>query len=197
LSITTAPAAATRGAYSREAYFPQLKSAKSSPSKEAVAMSSTTTSWPAKAIVVPADRAEAKKRTLVIGNPRSTRIDRMTEPTWPVAPNIPMFMEPVYSPTRRIPQPGLPAHAGPGKFEQLGGPQSPTPLRPSSYALSSSNARCSVRTASSARSAATMQEIRIGDVEIISMLIPSRASASNIVAVTPGFVFMPAPTTET
>ena len=42
-----------------------------------------------------------------------------------------------------------------------------------------------------------MHEMRIGDVEIISMLIPSPASVSNIVAVTPGWVFIPAPTTET
>ena len=36
--------------------------------------------------------------------------------------------------------------------------------------------------------------MRIAEVEIISMLMPSSASVSNIVAATPGFDFMPAPT---
>src|SRR5205085_10887023 len=40
-------------------------------------------------------------------------------------------------------------------------------------------------------------EIRIGEVEIISMLIPSAASASNMSAATPGWLFIPAPTSET
>ena len=35
------------------------------------------------------------------------------------------------------------------------------------------------------------------EVEIMSMLIPSAARVSNMVAVTPGFVFIPAPTSET
>ena len=34
----------------------------------------------------------------------------------------------------------------------------------------------------------------MADVEIISMLMPAAASVSNIVAATPGFDFMPAPT---
>ena len=47
------------------------------------------------------------------------------------------------------------------------------------------------------RPARTMHEIRMGEVEIISMLMPAPARVSNIVAVTPGWVFMPAPTRET
>ena len=39
-------------------------------------------------------------------------------------------------------------------------------------------------------------EIRIEDVEIISMLMPSAASASNMSAATPGWLFIPAPTSE-
>jgi hypothetical protein len=39
--------------------------------------------------------------------------------------------------------------------------------------------------------------MRIGDVEIISMLISASASAENMSAATPGWVFMPAPTRET
>src|ERR1039458_8059453 len=42
-----------------------------------------------------------------------------------------------------------------------------------------------------------MQEIRIDDVEIISMLIPRDASGSKVSAVTPGCVFIPAPTSDT
>ena len=41
-----------------------------------------------------------------------------------------------------------------------------------------------------------MHEMRIDDVEIISMLTPSDASASNISAATPGWLFIPAPTSE-
>jgi hypothetical protein len=39
--------------------------------------------------------------------------------------------------------------------------------------------------------------MRIVEVEIISMLTPASASASNIAAATPGLDFMPAPTSET
>src|SRR3546814_12379960 len=39
-----------------------------------------------------------------------------------------------------------------------------------------------------------MQERRRADVEIISMLMPAAASVSKVVAATPGFDFMPAPT---
>ena len=66
-----------------------------------------------------------------------------------------------------------------------------------SRAASSSNAACSARTARSTSSSCTTHEMRIVDVEIISMLTPSAASVSNICAATPGLVFMPAPTSET
>ena len=49
----------------------------------------------------------------------------------------------------------------------------------------------------STSSSATTHEIRIVDVLIISMLMPSVASISNILAAMPGCVFMPAPTSET
>ena len=62
LSITTAPAAAKRGASCREAVAPLEKRAMSMPEGSAVAASSTTTSVPRKASVRPADRAEAKRR---------------------------------------------------------------------------------------------------------------------------------------
>ena len=53
------------------------------------------------------------------------------------------------------------------------------------------------RIASSTSISSTTHEIRIDDVEIISMLIPLAAKVSNMVAVTPGYDFIPAPITET
>ena len=47
------------------------------------------------------------------------------------------------------------------------------------------------------RSRGTTQETRIDEVEMISMLIPASASASKMSAATPGWLFIPAPTTET
>ena len=90
--MTTGPAAATMGAYSSEAPLPAEKSAMSRPEKSAVAMSSTTTSVLPHGRVVPAERAEAKKRTWSTGKARSARRVRMTPPTWPVAPKTPTRM---------------------------------------------------------------------------------------------------------
>ena len=71
LSITTAPAAATRGANSREVPPPAEKIAISSPAKSAVAVSSTTTSLSPEPLFHdnfwPAERAEAKNRTSSAG----------------------------------------------------------------------------------------------------------------------------------
>src|SRR5262249_13619817 len=77
---------------------------------------------------------------------------------------------------------------------EAGGADHPDPHR---QPRSSPKAPCRARTAGSTSLAATTHEIRIDDVEIISMLIPSRARTSNISAATPGWVFMPAPTSET
>jgi hypothetical protein len=76
-----APAATTFGASSREAYLPLENRARSRPSKEADAESSTSTSPSSQGRRWPADRAEAKYRMLVTGNERSTSNDRMTPPT--------------------------------------------------------------------------------------------------------------------
>ena len=62
---------------------------------------------------------------------------------------------------------------------------------------SSSKASCSARTASGTRSAEITHEILIGEVEIISMLIPSPPRTSKTLAATPGCERMPAPTIET
>ncbi len=61
----------------------------------------------------------------------------------------------------------------------------------------SSKAACSARTTDSTRSRGMMQEILIGEVEIMSMLRSSAASTLNTFAATPGCERMPAPTIET
>src|SRR5690606_3656245 len=52
-------------------------------------------------------------------------------------------------------------------------------------------------TAVSTSSSCTTTEMRIVDVEIMSMLTPASDRAVNISAATPGWVFMPAPTSDT
>src|SRR4029079_17780014 len=61
----------------------------------------------------------------------------------------------------------------------------------------SSNAVWSALTASGTRSPGTTHEMRIGDVEIISMLMPLSPRVVNTLAATPGWVFIPAPTIDT
>ena len=53
------------------------------------------------------------------------------------------------------------------------------------------------RTASSTWASSTITEIRISEVEIISMLTPAEASAAKNFAVMPGCERMPAPISET
>ena len=64
LSMTMAPASANRGAWAFEPVAPAENSAMSMPERSAVAASSTTISSPLNGRVVPAERAEAKKRML-------------------------------------------------------------------------------------------------------------------------------------
>src|SRR4051794_35848337 len=61
----------------------------------------------------------------------------------------------------------------------------------------SSKAECSARTASGTRSPRMTQEMRMGDVEIISMLMSLEPRVVKTLAATPGCVFIPAPTIET
>src|ERR1700712_1989121 len=95
LSITIAPAAAKRGACTFDVAPPAENSAMSMPDRSAVSASSTTMSWtlPSGAThgrVVPAERAEAKKRISSTGKRRSASRRRITPPTWPVAPTTAM-----------------------------------------------------------------------------------------------------------
>ena len=62
--------------------------------------------------------------------------------------------------------------------------------------LSRLKAVCTARTASSRLSARVTTEMRISEVEIISMLIPAAESAAKSCAETPGCERMPAPTSE-
>ncbi len=81
LSMTSTPAAANRGAWIFDIAPPAEKIATSSPLGSAVSASSTTTSSPRNGRVVPALRADAKKRISAIGKSRSTRRRRTTAPT--------------------------------------------------------------------------------------------------------------------
>src|SRR5262249_55444103 len=63
--------------------------------------------------------------------------------------------------------------------------------------FATSNASCRLRTASSAYLSSITHDVAISDVEIIWMLMPSRASAANIVAATPEWLRMPTPTIDT
>ena len=90
LSMTMAPAAARRGASSRDTEAGALHRAKSMPERSAVAASSTTMSSSPQGSVEPAERPEARYRMEVTGKLRSTRIERRTTPTWPVAPTMAM-----------------------------------------------------------------------------------------------------------
>src|SRR5919112_2633173 len=76
-------------------------------------------------------------------------------------------------------------------------PWGPKGCSASTWSAPSSKAVCSARTARSTSSAPITQEILIGEVEIISMLMPSSPSVEKTRAATPGWDFIPAPTTDT
>ena len=78
LSTTTAPAAANRGACTRDIVAPAENSAMSRPDGSAVSESSTTICSPRYSSFLPAERAEAKKRTSSAGKARSASSVRMT-----------------------------------------------------------------------------------------------------------------------
>src|SRR3954453_3264478 len=83
------------------------------------------------------------------------------------------------------------AHDGDAEAHGLNGCSGRTSSAPSSKVW------CRARTAGGTRSARPTQEILIGEVEIISMLISSLPRVANTFAATPGCDFIPAPTTET
>ena len=105
LSMTVAPASANTGAHSREVEPPAENRAMSTSATDSGVTwvrSSTVISSPRNSRVVPAERGDAKKRTLSAGKLRSSRIDRITRPTWPVAPTTAMVVISMKSPGRRV-----------------------------------------------------------------------------------------------
>ncbi|BCI92864.1 hypothetical protein NIIDMKKI_80700 [Mycobacterium kansasii] len=81
LSITVTPAAANRGACTRDIAAPAENRAMSRPLGSAVVASSTSISWPRKASLRPWERADAKNRTDSAGKSRSSSSVRITCPT--------------------------------------------------------------------------------------------------------------------
>src|SRR4028119_1037678 len=86
LSTTVTPAAANRGACTREVAAPAENSATSGPVWAAVAAAAAVICPAPRGRVLPALRAEAKNRSSASGKRRSARTRRMTAPTGPPAP---------------------------------------------------------------------------------------------------------------
>ena len=175
LSMTIAPAAATAGASSREAAPPAENRAMSRPAKSAVAASSTVISLPRHG-----DRAAGRAGR----GEEPQLVDReapLGEHRAHDAADLAGGAEDAdvhgakATGDSRVGSCHGPAGSVLGLVELEGGVQGLHGLlRP--------------------RPARTTHEMRMAEVEIISMLIPLSASVSNIVAATPGFDFMPAPT---
>ncbi len=170
-----------RCAHAREVEPPAENSATSKPS--IVSSASTRTGASAPSIVRPA-RALATRtaRPRSAGNARRRSRRSRSVPTAPVAPTTATRTR--GRPRRRTPSrrsAGLSCMRTPRTAARPGWCPSPD----------SSKAACSARTASGTRSPRTTHEILIGDVEIISMLIPSSPSMEKTLAATPGCVFMP------
>ena len=170
LSITIAPASANRGACTRDIVAPAENSAMSRPAGSAVAASSTTISCPRNGSFLPAERAEAKNRTLV---DREVAFRQQRPHHLADLPGRADYADaqPMLTSRSRVDHGFLVA----AQIERL--VQRPTALS-SSVSLTST-------------------EIRISEVEMMSMLTPASASASQNVAVTPGCERIPAPISDT
>ena len=172
--MTVTPAAANRGACAREVVAPAENSAMSSPVGSACAASSTMTS-----------RA-------VPGQGRAGRPGGGEEPDL-LDREVPLRQHP---PHHAADLPGRADHADPQT--QLTSTHLPVPAyTTASSSLPRSNALCNARTAVSSSTSRTSTEIRISEVEMMSMFTPASASASQNVAVTPGCERMPAPISDT
>ena len=86
LSTTTAPARTAAGAKRFDCAPPAENSAMSTPSRLASVSSCTAMSPPRNFIVLPAERAEASRRSSTSGNLRCSRHCMSSTPTAPVAP---------------------------------------------------------------------------------------------------------------
>src|SRR6185437_3702349 len=88
LSTTTAPCSTASGAKRLEVLPPAEKSATSTPRKLSSVNSRTVSGWPRKGSVLPAERAEAYRRSSFSGKRLSSRQRMSSTPTAPVAPTI-------------------------------------------------------------------------------------------------------------
>ncbi len=88
LSTTTAPARAAIGAKRFEIAPPAENSAMWTPPKLSSVSSRTSSAFPRKRSVFPADRAEANRRSSARGKPRRSRHSVNSTPTAPVAPTM-------------------------------------------------------------------------------------------------------------
>jgi hypothetical protein len=86
LSMTTAPACAAMGPYSRDTLAPALKSAIPTPANEVGFSSSTVISPPANGSFAPALLPLASATTRLAGNLRCSSVFSISRPTAPVAP---------------------------------------------------------------------------------------------------------------
>ena len=136
----------------------------------------TVRSTSPQSIVRPAERSEANGTTSSAGKPRSRITPSIVEPTAPVAPTTATLMRLVLGTTGRW---------------------SPDTSSRRTASAPSSNAVCSSRTAVSTSSSRITHEILIGEVEIISMFTPASPSTVKVLAATPGWLFIPAPTSDT
>ena len=84
-----APASIHLGAHSELTVPPADERIRSSPWIDSSVISCTSSSAPAKATWLPAERDEASGLTSEAGNSRSASTSRMVEPTAPVAPATP------------------------------------------------------------------------------------------------------------
>ena len=146
LSTTTQPASVNLGAHSRETPPPAEKSAMSKPSIASSAQRAHLELAVAEGHRLPGGALGGERHDLATRrSARSLITSSMVEPTAPVAPTT--------ATRARSSRPTVLAL---------------------DLVLAELEASCSARTASGTRSAAITQEILIGDVEIISMLISSR-----------------------
>ena len=166
--MTVTPASATTGAKARLAGAPAANRAMSRPAQSAVAASSTgTTSRPP--VQRPAGGAGGGEQAQAsTGKSRSARIWRIT------AADLAGGSDDADVHARQ-------ATRASRRPRRITGPG----VRPPQFAARS-KASWRATTARSSSSSGTTQVMRMAEVEIISMLIPSPASVSNIVAATPG-----------
>ena len=100
--MTTAPAAAKRGAHSREVAPPAENRARSNPAMVSSRSGATT---PTPGSSRPAERSEANGTISLVANSRAASTSSMIRPTAPVAPTTATRGAPLTAPLRTGPRP--------------------------------------------------------------------------------------------